>query len=100
MPRRFAFSAALLAILAAAPAAAQTDSAGIDDRLSERVTEAEERQEVALTDLLNRLARQGFADIRSIRPEGDAYIVEAVDRELTVRRFRLDPASGTIAELP
>lgn len=90
---------ALCAVAAAAgfslPAAAQ-----VDDRLSRPVTPAEERREESLTGLLNQLARQGFADLRSVRPENGGFVVEAVDRELTVRQFRLDPETGTITEIP
>lgn len=81
--------------LAAPPVAAQ-----VDDSLSERVTEAEASQEQALTGMLNRLVRQGFADLRSILAQDDAYIVEAVDRDLQLRRFRLEPDTGSITEIP
>jgi hypothetical protein len=92
---RLAFCAAAATAGFALPAAAQ-----VDDRLSRPVTPTEERREESLTDLLNQLARQGFADLRSIRPENGSFVVEVVDRELAVRQFRLDPESGTITEIP
>jgi hypothetical protein len=92
-------AAALAALLAVALTPARP-AAQVDDRLSERVTEAEEAEEHALTGLLNRLARGGFADLRAVRRDGDAYVVEAMDRDLQVRRFRLDPQAGSVTEIP
>ena len=95
-----ALSAAAMAALLAVALAPARPAAQVDEGLSERVTEAEEAEERALTDLLNRLARDGFADLRAVRREGDAYVVEAMDRDLQVRRFRLDPQAGSITEIP
>ena len=74
--------------------------AQVDDSLSERVTDADASREQTVTEMLNRLAREGFADLRSVDQQNGHYVVEAVDRDLQLRRFRLEPDTGSITEIP
>ncbi len=86
---------AFAAALAAGSAAAQ-----VDDRLSMPATPDQVETEMAVTDMLNALAGMGFAEYRSIRRDGDVYVVEVMTRDLQIREIELDPRTGAILDRP
>ena len=105
MIRPIAFLPLITAVGVATPSfadqpATDLDRSEVNDSLSRPVTEAEANDERIVTNLLNQLTRQGLANLRTIRREGSDYVVEAVDRELRLRTFRLQLDRRTIIEIP
>jgi hypothetical protein len=90
---------ALSAIALFAAAAAHGQDA-VDDTLSIPATPDQVETEMTATDLLNAVARLGYAEYRKIRREGDLYVVEVMTRDFQVREIVIDPHQGTVTERP
>lgn len=54
--------------------------------------------EVPFTHLLNQMSRQGYAAYRSIRREGDVYVVEAMTTDFELVTLVVDPRTGQITQ--
>ncbi len=54
--------------------------------------------ELSLTELLNRLSGQGFAQYRRIERVGDDYLVEVMTRDYQVVTLRVDARTGQITQ--
>lgn len=72
----------------------------VEERAATRVLSDADLREMPVTELLNRLGREGYVELRGISRTATGYRIDAVNRSLEAVVIEFDPVTGVATERP
>lgn len=72
----------------------------VEERAATRVLNEADLREMPVTELLNRLGREGYVELRGISRTATGYRIDAVNRSLEAVIIEFDPTTGVATERP